>query len=344
MRALLLLVLGTAILLPAPAPAQTPGPRPSSLVSPPSPRPAPPAPAYEPREPSRYRLFLRTVSDTNWWDTRHEMWSSNIVAAVERFDRFFGDPRLDEENTGTRLKLGLGLEFVRGEDPKLDHKFSARLALPALERRIHVVVDNAFEAEDPAQGSTVETAAKESEPNTGLRYILREERFVRISLDGGVRFSDELQIYAKLRGRKIIPLDPWELYVSQLFEWFSVDGWKETTEMRWSRWVWQHWLFRSTTDLLWEEKEDGTTPSQSFGVFRALGRKTAHKVAVSGSWPEFPHTHNASYALEYGYRRLIYRDWLFAELTPGVKFPQDEDYEITPYFTIMFEAILGDVR
>jgi hypothetical protein len=278
------------------------------------------------------------------WDEWHGELGSNIVDVVERFDRHFGEARLNEETRGTRVKVSLGFSYDGDDGLSFENKINARLALPALEHRLQLVVDNFVEADDPDRISPILDAARESEPDAALRLVSREAAKWRINTDAGVRFSDELQVFGKFRGSRTLVLQPWEMNFSQEFKWYSDNGWSEISELRWSRIVAWRWLFRSTTSVSWEEDSEGVTPSQSFAIFKQLSKRRAFKLATAAAWPEFPHTVSANYKLEASHRQLIHKDWLFMEITPGVEFPQKDNYNVNPYITVLFDCIFGDAR
>jgi len=285
---------------------------------------------------------------TNRFAARADHWhaalSSRIVSTVERVDRFFGDERLLEDNKATVIRAGLGVDWNEADGASLKTRMSARLSLPHLEERLQLIADNITDAEDPAESGRVEDSLRDSRPDAGLRYVVKDEGPIRFSGDAGLRLGSESQVFGKLRARLIVPHDPWEMRLTQVAQWFSRDGLGTTSEMRWSRVLSRDWVFQTHTRLTWREDRDGVAPGQSFSWHRAVGNSSGHRIAVDAEWPEFPHTTEDVYVMSYGYRRLIHRDWLFVELVPGVDFNQARDYEPNPRFALMFEVMLGELR
>ncbi len=303
--------------------------------------------AYTPRVFTSEEIAGRgapSAAATNRWDAWHDDLSSNLVDSVVWFDRFFDDERQKYENRGTRVSVGAGLTYDADDGLSFENDFSARVELPALERRLQLIVDNLARADEAGDVDNIVDAYRSPEPDTGLRYLLKDVEAVRISADAGLRFSSPVQVFGKLRGRRNFDFRPWELQLSQIVQWFSVDGFGTISEMRWDRKIGAGWLFESATDLEWEEASPGVTPTQGFGFYRSLSRRRAHKINLYGTWPETPHTHEANYVIQYSYRQLIHRDWLFIEITPGLKFPQADDYQPDPYITVMFDVVFGDTR
>lgn len=336
------LLLAGAILSPAadPVPGTLP-PRPPALPGPaflPAARPdgTPPEPLPDDGD------------TTNSLAARADLWhaalSSGIVSTVDRVDRFFGDERLLDDNRATVVRAGVGVEWNEADGASLKTRLNARLSLPHLEQKVQLIADNFTEADDPTRGNPVGDSLRESHPDAGLRYVVKDEGPLRFSGDAGLRLGSESQVFGKLRARLIVPHDPWEMRLTQIGQWYSRDGFGTTSEMRWSRVLSHDWVFQTNTRLSWREDRDGITPGQSFTWHRAVGTSWGHRISVDAEWPEFPHTTEDVYVLSYGYRRLIHRDWLFIEIVPGVDFNQARDYEPNPRFALMFEVMLGELR
>lgn len=282
------------------------------------------------------------MSDPARWENWHERVTISVVAAAERIDRFFGDERLEDDNESSRLKLGLGLQYHKEDGASLVTDIKARLALPHLKNRFHLIIDDSFESDEPGDTSAFSEAVKDSEPDTALRYIISQNERRRLSADLGVRLSSPSQLFGRLRGRIMVPYALWELRLTQAVAWFTDDGLVTTSEMRWTRDLFNSWLLRASSRLTWEENRNGVTPAQSFKLFKELTVRRAYAFSISGSWPEMPHTHNAEYTVEFTYRQLIHSHWLFLEITPALEFPQESDYAVTPRIEFKFEIVFDE--
>ncbi|PIP37433.1 MAG: hypothetical protein COX19_16735 [Desulfobacterales bacterium CG23_combo_of_CG06-09_8_20_14_all_51_8] len=287
---------------------------------------------------------MNRLSDPGQWDIWQGSASTGMLDAADRVDSFFGDERLDDENRYTRLRLGMGLGWHKNDGASLLTEVRLRLSLPQLKNRFQIVVDDSFEADEPDKGSVIAEAAKDSEPDAALRYILKHDERRRLTSDLGVRLSSPSQVFGRLRGRIILPFPIWELRLSQSAAWFTDDGVTETSELRWSRLLWTDWLFRAISRVTWEENNNGVTPAQSFSLFRELTTHRGYRLGASGEWPETPHAHEAKYTTEFTYRQLLHSRWLFLEITPGLEFPQQRDYECTPYINFKIEIVFDEDR
>jgi hypothetical protein len=287
------------------------------------------------------RGWMDRLSDSVAWDIWHDNMSTQMLDAVDRVDYLFGDEWLEDENRYSRLRLGTALRWHKNDGASLLAGVRLRLSLPQLKNRFQIVVDDYF-AED--EGSAISEATKESEPDTALRYIIKDNERRRLTSDVGVHLGSPSQVFGRLRGRIIFPFPIWELRLSQSVAWFTHDGFTETSEIRWNRLFWTDWLFRSSSRVTWEEYHNGVTPAQSFSLFRELTTHRGYRLGISGEWPEIPHAHEAKYSTEFTYRQLLHSRWVFLEISPGLEFPQEYDYECTPYINVKLEIVFDEEK
>ena len=271
----------------------------------------------------------------------HDYWSSSISRQVEYFDSFFGDERLKDDNTATRVQLGLGVDYSKEDGAQFEGDFSARLSLPQLENRWQVIVDSTLDGDDPADFGNVQDDDG-SDANAGVRYVFFEDETWKFNTDAGIKISSPLEAFAKARARCTIPFELWELRLSDTLQLSSDDGLENKTDMTWSRPLEEKYLFKSVSAVVWEEDESGVTGKQSLQLLRNISQHSYWRFLVRGAWPEIPDVEEAVYGGEVTYRRLFYSDWVFFEVTPGVEFPQENDYEINPFVEILFEFIFEE--
>lgn len=276
-------------------------------------------------------------------DAWHGRLSTNIVTWVDRFDRRFGDARLPDDARGTWVRFRTELEARESESLDLGLDLKVRVALPALRERVHLVLDDLAGTEDGDDLEKVIDAVQDSRPDTALRFVLRQTRRVRVHVDAGLRLSDPVQYFPRLRARHTVGGRRWEARATQTVVWYSEDGWDETSELRLSRPLPHGFLFRSTSQLRWTEQRKGVTPTQRFTLYKMAGRN-ALQCGVSATGPGEPYEDENLYTLGAGWRRPIYRDWLFLEINPRLEFAETERYDATPVVMFVIEAMFGDLQ
>jgi len=281
------------------------------------------------------------MTNGNRWDARYRRTSDGIIQAVDRLDRLFGDERLNEENLRTRLTLGLGLEHSGRDGMSLLSETRMRISLPRLEERLQIVLDDAFEVDQPDDGQAIADAVRDVKPDAGLRYVLARKKNLRISTDMGVRLSEPVQWFARTRWSLRYVLESWDLRLTETVLWFTKDGWRGISDVNFSRPLPSNWQFRSSSRMTIEEIREGVAPAQTFSMTWQPSKRHAWRLYLAGAWPETPHTRTANYSTGIVFRRRIHRDWLFLELFPSVEFPQEYDYELNTFIGFKFEVIFS---
>jgi len=278
----------------------------------------------------------------NRLDRWHDAMEDALSGAVDRFDRLFGDRRLEDEDGGTRLAVTVGLRADAEEGATLENRVRLRIALPNLERRLLLIFEDDESESADASLKTIVDTVREARPLAGLRLALLPLGKARISLDAGVRLGGDPQIVTRGRLSLVKTFHDWERRLTQTAAWYSADGWTTTAEARWTRRLGEELLFRATTTVGWRETQNGVTPSQSFDLLRAVGTVRGHRWTARGEWPETPSCERARYVVEYTYRRRLHRDWLYGEIAVGVDFAQERNYEPNPLAALRLEIVFGD--
>lgn len=276
------------------------------------------------------------------WDLWHDMISSLLADTIDNVDQFFGDDRFDDENRRSRLHANIGLKYNQEEGTSLITALSLRIALPRLQNRLQFFVDGLVIDDDPDSISSVFDSARDSDSDAGLRKIFTRDEFRSLNTDVGIRLGSTPQLFGRVRGRLVIPMDLWQLQLSQRFTWFTSDGLVGTSEVQFDRPMANDYLFRSTTRLTWEENESGWTPEHSLALYKEVSPRRSWRLNIAGSWPETPHTSQANYSTIFTYRQLLHRQWLFLDIAPGVEFPQENDYKANAFIAAKFEVIFRD--
>lgn len=291
---------------------------------------------------NRSPLIARMTSANNW-DLWHERISSNVTASARHLDNYFADEKLDEENNGTRIKLSLGVRYEqKDEEVKAITRANLRLQLPRTSKRLKLVFEDLVESDDPDRPGAIIDDVGDSRPDAALRYQLRKKKRYDLDLDAGVRSSSQ-QVFLRLRGdRRFEVSDRLKFRLTESVRWFSRDGWVSLTQLDIDQLVAGDILLRSRSELEWAEERRGVRPMQTFSVYKPFSQKRAIRWDVGGDWPESPGPEETRYYTSLTYRRMIFADWIFLEITPGVEFPQTHDYDGKFFGSIKFDFIFGD--
>jgi hypothetical protein len=279
----------------------------------------------------------------NRLDVWHDLLSSRLIRTAERFDHYFGDDPSDDEQNGTLVQVGIGAKFDTEDIASFEKAMKARIKLPVLENRLHLLVDNLTESQ-PDANESIAGASKDVRPNTALSYLFQEHRDFRLSLDAGLKLGGPIDPSLRLRGSRTWSIGRWELLCRQTFRWFQVESYSETSEIKWSRPFGDSWLFESNSRLTWEQQYNGVTPAQILAWSKELSSRRTYKIELAAVWPQTPHPTERDYTVAMGYRQLIHSDWMFIELSPQVEFAEVNDYTPVTSLIVLFDFMFGNVQ
>ena len=271
-------------------------------------------------------------------ETMHDEISDGILKITHRFDSFFGEDIIDDDQDDTLIRLQLTGDFGENNRSAFNNRLSVRLKLPQLSNRVQLIFDDIVEKNEKKD---IVQEVKDSEPLTGLRYAVEENR-LRFNVDAGVKVRMEPDAFVRARLRKIFDLEPWSLKLSQDVYWLMRDGPGEVTQAKLSRRLNHDYLFKSTTSAKWDESHDGITYSQALSLYQELSKRKALRYTVAASMPTSPITTIDEYQAFITWRQLAYSDWCYIEIEPQASFPRDRDYTFTPTIMFKLDLMFGD--
>lgn len=274
-------------------------------------------------------------------DDWYMLMSAVIADPFDRVDRFFGDESIADEGRRTRLRIGAGVRTDVVSGWRMVTDFSLRVALPRIEERWQLFVDE-LAGEDTFDGlSDLTRPPVDKEPDVGLRYFLLRDLRMSLSADAGYRFGNPNQAFGRLRGRVRYPRGRWSLDLTQTGTYFTKEGWRSQSDMSWTLPFASAYGFRSFSRVTVDELSSGYTPEQRVALYRTLTVRRAWRLEGRGIWEEMPDPSEIVYTAEFVYRQLLHRNWLFIEISPGVEYAESRNYDANPFATLKFEILFN---
>lgn len=277
------------------------------------------------------------------FDEFHGDLSQRVLELSDRVDQFFGDESLDDEPSGTRVRVRSTLRFDEGGEIEESIKVRARVSLPRTKERLGLFVESFREELDFNFNdfSPQTDGSAEDEDVAGLRAALLINKRGTLSLDGSVKVDSGLKPRARLRWRENHTFDLWSLRFIQSLEWHKEAGWGATTAMRFQRPLDGGRLLRLGSDIRHFETSEGLEIFSEALLFQPIDPITGVFLGVDLRARTRPQEIVDEYGVQLRLRRLIHSDWLYLELSPRAAFRQETDRtaEVTFFFTL--ESILG---
>ena len=272
-------------------------------------------------------------------DRVHGAVSWGLVETVDTFDGFFGDERVAEENNQTLLKLSLPYTIKESDESEFKPSINARVALPRLQNRLHVILDEFTQDED--RDNDPGDDDEHQRVSLGLRYLAKERYKIRVNYDAGLRFNSGLDPFVRARASRAFSLQKWVPRVTEDLLWTEKESLTSTSTINFDRPIATGWLFRAQSRVVWEEQEYGVRPSETLSLFWRPSEIRAASVSAGVNGLTHPATVVDKYRAAVTYRQRVFRKWMYVEVTPEAQFPRERDFKFTPMLTLKLEMFFG---
>ena len=274
---------------------------------------------------SHQRLYRRMDNAVRWLDTK---WLAEDAPYENELSTF---------NLRTIARVG-----GRSSEGEGDFKvrFRADVALPGLERKLRLIVDNsdldALPGADPLK--------QQNDTRIGARVLLRPAKDSELDAGGGLKGRHSRPVgYVDLEWRWERKLGDGNLRFSPRGYYFTDDGFGQMIPLAWVKQVGKNQLFQIRMAERTSESLEGVEFEQSlrFAWFRpGVGRGWVAQASV------FPQLISSDWVwvnslLNVTWRDALYRKWIYYTITPQVEFPKEDEYQARPSIRIGLEILFG---
>ena len=289
------------------------------------------------RRPPRRNSFTRRL------DEYHRRLYCAMDNAVRTVDLKWLAEEAPYEPELSTFRLRLYSRFGgRSSDKSSDFKirFRGDVALPGLERKLHLVLDNA--GRDSLPGT--DPMKKESDPRLGITTMFEDLSGGDLSLGGGLRWRDSHPVaYVSLDWRWERKVGVGLFCLNPRVFYYTDDGLGQQTVVSWTRQLGAKTYFQSRTAERTSESRDDVEFEQSLR-FAWLRSGRGRGWVAQGS--VFPHIRSSDWywddsLINLTWRDAVYRKWIYYTITPQIQFPKEDEYEPRPSLHIGLEILFG---
>ncbi len=280
---------------------------------------------------------------TRWLDKSHQQWYCRLDNAVRWLDTMWlaEDDPYDQELSTLNLRVIARVGGRRSEgEADLKVRVRVDLALPGLERKLRLFVDNsdldALPGSDPLKQKT--------STRIGARVLLQPVRDTKLSAGGGLKWRHSSPVgYADVDWRWEHKLASGNLSLHPRGYYFTDDGFGQMTTLAWMKQVGERQLFQIRTVERTSESLEGVEFEQSlrFAWFRpGRGRGWVVQASVFPQWVSSEWIW-ANALLNVTWRDSLYRKWIYYTITPQVEFPKEDSYQARSSVRAGLEILFG---
>tara|TARA_B100001063_G_scaffold112575_1_gene105089 strand:- start:6 stop:1016 length:1011 start_codon:yes stop_codon:yes gene_type:complete len=264
-----------------------------------------------------------------------------VSYSVDSFfvDTFFGDDVIDDEISGTRAKLSFFTRREIGQLVDYNYGISVRLVLPNTDERFSLLVQST-EDDDERQNNAVDTV-EDVEYSTALRFMLKATENWNVSFDNGVKWGLPVDFFSRLRFRRLDYFEAFNTRITQKFEWSVKDGLGESTRLQINRPLNIDRLIRFEIGSEYQVDNGYFEFDYRLSLYHELNPKEALAYYLRASGEDHNNMSFNNYGVGFRYRRMVYQDWVFVEVTPELEVANTNYYDLTPIIMFRFEALIG---
>lgn len=279
-------------------------------------------------------------------DRTHRTWSRQVADMGVRLDRLFGGEEfIPDYSSYIRTRSTL---LLRENDPDLEFRARARVALPNTERRLSLVLESEDDSRfDRATGQEPAAPSLLRSPNSsgftaGLRYLKELSDAVNFDVDAGIRLRSGLpDPFVRARIERSAFFGVWEVRPSEELYWREHKGMGARTLLLAQRPLPGPRFFRSISEFDWVYRERRAYSAQDLVFSHEFNPLHAIQAQI-GARGESDPTRLVNWFVNIGWRRNIYKNWLFVELRPELLFEREQDFQAEPRLFLTLEAYFGD--
>ena len=270
----------------------------------------------------RQRILIKHQELFEWMNER-----------VQRGDEYFMDPTAPAKREDSFFSLEVIFSVDdNAESVGIDQSVNARLAIPNIENRLHLFINNL----KPMTLPGTDPRDQIGDPRVGLRGVLQKTDFSFIHLDGGIRWSGGPVAFTELTLSYSIKAKGWNLGFENSEAYYTDDdGLSTMNQIGLMRKLSPEILFRAVSACKWGQNTWGVEFSEMMYLGYIIAgendRLGAEAIGLRGVvfWHKNGPALMDNTRIKLEYRRRGFRKWLYYTLTPILEFPQDNEFKPT---------------
>jgi hypothetical protein len=179
------------------------------------------------------------------------------------------------------------------------------------------------------------------EYSTALRYIFKETDRWKVNFDTGIKWGFPPDPFTRLRFRRYAYFDDFRVRTTQTLFWSANDGVGEKTNVEINQPLNIDRLLRYSAGARYLLNNDYFELNYGTTLFHELNDSEVLAYYFRASGDTIKDTSFNNYGIGVRYRRKIYQNWVFAEVSPELETASDNEYDVTPVIMFRFEALIG---
>jgi hypothetical protein len=303
------------------------------------------------RQKSGAELIVNDSYATNWLDNFHDSLFITVQGQITRADTMFVQNKQSLLNTPhSNFEISLYTEMEQGGDGvsfAIEPKFDIDLAIPNLEESLKLYVSTTPIGSLPG----IDPIEEERQLHIGIQSTIArpDSWWPRLSTSVGVDWDWPPDPYVELSLKKYMNFGNLRLYPNQTFWLNTTDRLSEKSTIRTDYWlspnmlstVWSSIKYTQDNGYFnWEQSQSVIYCLNGYGL--DMNEDKMHYCSLKFSMFG-ENTVMTTYRVTMQYKFPIYKDWIFLEITPELKWEKETNWESIRVFRVGISALFWGV-
>ncbi|WP_456449605.1 hypothetical protein [Hydrogenimonas sp.] len=271
----------------------------------------------------------------------------------KKSDTFFQTRKYLNETARTYIRMRLDTSVQSLEKEETNFHVRLHLPLPRASRRLRLFIEDLNEENAENLVKKSDTESGEGAPKVGINYFAPEAFGVHSKYSLGL---SGLHPYVRARYNMVFEPGAWVIEPVQIFQYSEEYDFSESTNLYFDTEPWEDTLFRIRLGRGTQAHRKGMPYDLSFNcswgltgrsgmrVSQSFAGHTRYEYTPEGSDETEKYSGIYNYTTAFGYRRSIWRKWLYVEAVPSVNFHKEHDYHPNYSFLLLFDLFFGKYR
>ena len=277
-----------------------------------------------------------------WLLQRRQQVSRQVTQLGRTLDEWLAGEGVGDQLNETYLSIRLNQLYGTFDHYNSKVKVGGRLDLPAVSERWKLIFESDVQEFNTLQENILDGASS-GDSIGGIRYQDETDSGWNLSHDVGIRSVAPVDPFYRFRARQTFPVsDFWSVGLDQKIWYYDSRGWGFDTEVSFTRELGVDRFVRIASIANFQDQRNATQFSQTAAIYRTLGPEETlgYELGVLGI--NKPSIQVNDYYMQMLYRRAIYENWLFLEVTPQVLVSRNEDWRPQPRLLVSLEMLFFD--
>lgn len=275
--------------------------------------------------------------DFSTLDLTQNFVGTNINALANRLDSFFATERADDELGRSSVRIRYSYVTRERDLPVDETRYRINLKLPHLEEKFKFKYYKDQKKEkkngEALTGEEAVKAAKLNKPKEGWTF----------NADAGVSVAIPPRLITRARLRRNFQAGSFiHRFAEQVTYITDESGLTEETSLQSDLKLRENLLFRFVNSKRWRVLKKDFITTHGPTLLHSLTENDAFSygflmnlVLTKGVY------YVTSYTASVGYRRNLYKNWVYVDIIPGIDFPKQWSFRRTPFAVFQIEVLFG---